>query len=121
MLQHGRILLADVKSNLSEYIEKIDDFKIYKISDECYAMTTVPTNKSSLDYVHVTLKGNPPSFSCSFGARCDRVKVSVAKKTKNYSLCSHEHWVQLIVASTEEPVPEIRDEIGKSTYPPPWG
>ena len=88
--------LIDVKNKLKNYIESVPEFRIIHVSEICYAVKTGPTNMSSLDYVHVTRKGHPPSFVCAFGSRCDRVGVMVAKKTRTFSCCPHEHFANII-------------------------
>ena len=74
----------------------MSNFSVLRISEDCYAVKTKPNNLSSLDFVHVTRKGCPPAFVCAFGSRCDRVCVTVAKKTKTFSSCPHEQFVKII-------------------------
>ena len=96
------VLLADVKAKLEEYIKNVTEFAIIHITENCYAVRTPPTNMSCLDYVHVNRKGNPPSFVCAFGSRCDRVTITVAKKTKTFTRCSHEHFANILGGNATE-------------------
>ena len=96
------VLLPDVQAKLEEYIESVSEFSIMRISDICYAVKTPPTNTSSLNYVHVTRKGNPQALVCGFGSRCDRVIVTIAKKTRTYSSCPHESLANILEGVTGE-------------------
>ena len=104
-MEEAQIKLSDVKRSLESYIGSVSNFSVIRISEDCFAVTTKPTNLSSLDYVHVTRKGYPPAFVCAFGSRCDRVCVTVAKKTKTFSSCPHEQFVKIIC----EPCPETEN------------
>lgn len=77
-------------------------FNVVRISEDCYAITTTPSNMSCLDFVHVTRKGSPPSFVCAFGSRCDRVCVTIAKKTRTFSSCPHEHFANILSNTDKE-------------------
>ena len=104
-MEEAQIKLSDVKRSLVSYIGSMPDFSVIRISEDCFAVTTKPNNLSSLDFVHVTRKGCPPAFVCAFGSRCNRVCVTVAKKTKTFSSCPHEQFVKIIC----EPGPETEN------------
>ena len=96
ILENAEVLLADVKTKLRQYTDSVQDFAIIRISEMCYAVKTSATNMSCLNFVHVTRKGNPPAFVFSFGSRCYRVVVTVAKKTRTFSRCPHESFANMM-------------------------
>ena len=96
--------LADVEAKVKSYVNSVPNFSMVKITEDCYALKTLPSNRSCLDFLHVTRKGNPSKFSCSNGSKCDRVKVKVSKKTTSVSLCPHEHLVALVNTLTNPSV-----------------
>ena len=83
-------------------------------------MKTPPTNLSSLEFVHVTRKGNNSIFQCAFGSNCGRTTVKVAKKTTKASLCVHEHLVKMVVDKVNNSenltnVPSAKDQKAKGS------
>ena len=110
-MEEAHIQLADVQVMLETYIASLTDFAIFEVTKDCYAVGTKPSNMSSLDYVHVTRKGNPRKFVCAFGSRCDRVCVTVAKKTQSFSSCPHEHFANILDCPSAEP----KEESGSSS------
>ena len=103
-MEEAQIKLSDVKRSLESYIGSVSNFSVIRIREDCFAVTTKPTNLSSLDYVHVTRKGCQPAFVCAFGSRCDSV-CNCCKENQKNSSCPHEQFVKIIC----EPGPETEN------------
>ena len=97
------LLPPDVLAKVNDYSTSTPSFEIFELTDFCFAVKTAPSNFSCIDFVHVTKKPSSESFKCARGSGCDRFSVTVAKKTQHYSLCSHEHIINIVTAKLVTP------------------
>ena len=65
-------------------------------------------------YTHVYLKSDE-AFHCAIGSKCQRFKVTVAKKTVSTSLCPHERIASLLSENVTLPT---EDSCAKSVTKP---
>jgi hypothetical protein len=98
-LENLENLPPDVQSKIRDYVVSTSNFKAFKLTEFCIGVKTVPSNYSCIDFVHVTKKPSDERFKCVRGSGCDRFSVTVSKKTQAYSLCSHEHIVNILLAT----------------------